>query len=203
AGARRAATLPRPPPGVTGPAAQSDGRARRRSFALIPVHVVGSGETARSEQNDEQQRRHRERDNNRGQHKRLWKRIDIEAGIGGLRANDRRRIDRKPAHRVDEQVHRIGDQRKADDDLKRARSQYQPYARSGENADAEGQNQFHQASPSVASRSTWVSVRGVRIDWCAMAISMSAVAPTTRRNTPRSNSSALASGTSPKTGRSA
>src|SRR5690606_3637348 len=105
---------------------------------------------------------------------------------------------------VKEQVHRVGQQGQPQNDLESTRSQDEPYARRGEDAYAEGKHDFHQTtSPLASSSSHFCGLSGVRIDWCAMAIRMRAVAPMTRKNTPRSNSSALATGTFPMIGMSA
>src|SRR5690606_37412337 len=106
----------------------------------------------------------------------------------------------------EEQVHRVGDQGQADDHLEGARAQQQPYARCGEHADGQGKHEFHQPWPSTCSvpwAPTTVVLRGRRSDWCASAMSIRVVAPTTRQNTPMSNSTAVASGILPSNGSSA
>src|SRR5699024_974244 len=103
----------------------------------------------------------------------------------------------------DEEVDAVGEEREPDDHLKGPRTQQQPHARGHENADPEGEDEFHQAVSSAArssssARSCSCSRRRLaRSDWCASAISMSTVAPTTSANTPRSKRSAVAAGTSP------
>src|SRR5690606_32043466 len=106
----------------------------------------------------------------------------------------------------DEQVDRVGDQGQPDDHLEGARPQQQPCARGGQAPDRDREHPFHQLSPSgsiVPSAVTMVATRGRRNDWCASATSISVVAPTTRQNTPRSNSTADASGMRPSSGSSA
>src|SRR5690606_31826392 len=96
----------------------------------------------------------------------------------------------------DEQVHGIGQQGQADQHLEGAGPQHQPDAGCGQDADGEGEHDLHQntspPSPPVASLR-----RGRRSDWWAMAMRIRLVAPTTRMNTPRSNSTAVASGARP------
>src|SRR3546814_4532058 len=101
---------------------------------------------------------------------------------------------------------RVGGQGQPDDHLEGARPQQQSHAGRGQDPDGDRQHQFHQPAPSgsiVPSAVTMVAPRGRRSDWCASAISISVVAPTTRQNTPRSNSTAEASGIRPNIGRSA
>src|SRR3546814_13179577 len=84
--------------------------------------------------------------------------------------------------------------------------QQQPHAGRGQDPDGDRQHQLHQPAPSgsiVPSAVTMVAPRGRRSDWCASAISISVVAPTTRQNTPRSNNTAEASGIRPTSGRTA
>src|SRR5690606_12118656 len=112
--------------------------------------------------------------------------------------DDRRCIHAQAPHRIDEEVHGIREQRQSDHDLEGARTQDQPHARCSENADCEREDEFHQSSLTAGG---WL-LRGVRLDWWPSATRISAVAPTTRMNTPRSNSKAVAAGTFPTTGRS-
>src|SRR5690606_12720209 len=85
------------------------------------------------------------------------------------------------------------------DDLIGARAQEKPHARAGQDADAEGKDELHQASSSALAAST-ARTRWLRTDWWASAMSISTVAPTTSENTPRSNSRAEAVGTFPMNG---
>src|SRR5690606_9734943 len=119
------------------------------------------------------------------------------AGRAGF--EDRRHAGPEAARAEDEQVHRVGDEREPDDHLEGARPEQQPHAGSDERTDADGENEFHQASPASAGAggtgSASVPMRAgrcVRMDWWASAMRMSTVAPTTSRNTPRSKRSALA-----------
>src|SRR5690606_7940217 len=100
-----------------------------------------------------------------------------------------------------------GDQRQADDDLEGARPQQQPHARGGQHADGGGDDKLHHdGSPASAASSASAaasSTRALRSDWWARATRISTVAPTTRMTTPRSNRTALARGTRPRSGRSA
>src|SRR5690606_23798485 len=96
----------------------------------------------------------------------------------------------------------IGQQAEADDHLKGARPEQQPDARSGQHADAQRQYQFHQAASFPASAASCARMRLERSDWCAMAIRIRIVAPSTTAKTPASNSSAVAAGTGPMNGRS-
>src|SRR5690606_19270569 len=112
----------------------------------------------------------------------------------------RRRAAAQPPHGEDEQVDAIGDQRQADDHLIGARTQQQPHAGAHQHADAERKGQFgHWAS---SAGTAVLATRSLRIDWCARAINISTVAPTTRAKTPRSKNSAVAAGTFPITGSS-
>src|SRR3546814_16826746 len=93
-----------------------------------------------------------------------------------------------------------------DDHLEGARPQQQPHAGRGQDPDGDRQHQLHQPAPSgsiVPSAVTMVAPRGRRSDWSASATSISGVAPTTRQNTPRSNSTAEATGLRPNSGRPA
>src|SRR5690606_19176671 len=120
-----------------------------------------------------------------------------------------RQVDPQPAHQEDEQVHRVGHQQQARDDLEGPRSQDQPDTRAEQDADADRDHRFHQAASAG-----WVDSFGsapvpgtgatgalwLRTDWGARATSSSIVAPTTTRNTPRSNAAALGTWTSPSSG---
>src|SRR5690606_15545373 len=113
--------------------------------------------------------------------------------------------------RENEQVDRIGEQRKANDHLEGAGTQDQPDAGGGQQADGERQDCFHYAPPAVPVAATASpafaarlgAARWPRVDRRASAPRIRPVAPTTRRATPMSNSSALATGIFPRTGRSA
>src|SRR5690606_39373555 len=135
----------------------------------------------------------------------------------------RRHPELEAPGRDDEQVHGVGEEREPDDHLEGARPEDQVDPRRRHHADAYGQQKLHQRpspswssaskSPSVpASASTsWCAGCGTgsspfppdrRIDWCASAMSISTVAPITRKNTPRSNRVADTRCTSPSSGRS-
>ncbi len=60
------------------------------------------------------------------------------------------RAHAQPAHREDEEVHPVGQQREADDDLIGARPHQQPHPRADEDADGAGQDEFHQLSSPAA-----------------------------------------------------
>src|SRR5690606_21931006 len=106
----------------------------------------------------------------------------------------------------DGRVDRVRDQGQADDHLEGARPQQQPHAAGHQHADRDRQHEFHQLLSSVVmvpSAPTTVDPRGRRSDWWARATSINVVAPTTRQNTRRANSTAEASGLRPNTGSSA
>ena len=80
----------------------------------------------------------------------------------------------QPAHGEDEQVHGVAQQREAEDDLEGARPQEQPDARGGEDADAERQDELHQAAPSRRSAPPRLRPPAARrSDWWARATSIS------------------------------
>src|SRR5690606_32985539 len=115
-------------------------------------------------------------------------------------AHDRLFIDRQAADAEDEQVDRVGQQRQPDQHLEGTRTQHQPDAGAGHDADGQGDDQLHQWLPSPACCSVVACRRWARSDWWAIAVSSSSVAPTTTVKTPRSNRMALGTCTSPTSG---
>src|SRR5690606_3973736 len=154
-------------------------------------------------------RRHGKADDDGGQNQRLGQRIgECGAIYGSARIDNRRQPHAQPPHREDEEIDGIGHEREPDNHLETAWAQEKPGSGPRQDADPYGKCEFHQASPFSGTRaclSSWSSstssilgrVFGLRIDWCAMATSMSTVAPTTSTKTPRSKSGAEAVGTSP------
>src|SRR5690606_20973370 len=103
----------------------------------------------------------------------------------------------------DEEIDRVGKQGQPQYDLEGARAEQEPEPRRGEDADGERENDFHQTPPSGAracGSSSAFLLSGERIDWCASAIRIRTVVPTTTAKTPMSNSRALAIGISPISG---
>src|SRR5690606_2598021 len=98
----------------------------------------------------------------------------------------------------DEQIDGIGQQRKPDDHLIGAWAQQKPHAGACHDADAERENEFHQLSSAFGV--SMARTRCLRTDWCASAMRISTVAPTTSENTPRSKNRALATGALPTSG---
>src|SRR5690606_14719400 len=93
----------------------------------------------------------------------------------------------------------------SDDHLEGTRPQDQPDARGKEYANGNGDDGFHQFfSCPVASAASMAATgrRWLRSDWCARAVSISMVAPTTTLNTPRSKKKALGRCSSPSSGSS-
>ena len=98
-------------------------------------------QAARREQNDEEQRRRRKADDDGGQHERLWQRVGILRRIARCPvAISTGAPDPQPSHAEDEEIDRVREQRKADDDLERARPQHQPHSGSREHTNAEGED---------------------------------------------------------------
>src|SRR5690606_25148228 len=167
--------------------------------------MVVSGLPARGQQHHQEQCGGGKADDDRGQHQRLRQRIGVLDDVAGGIAQHRVGAGAQPAGGEDEQIDRVGNQGQADDHLEGARAQQQPGAGAGEHADGQGEDQFHQclASTRKLPSAATTAVRGRRSDWCASATSINVVAPTTRQNTPRSNSTAVASGSFPSNGSSA
>src|SRR5690606_11080412 len=166
---------------------------------------------------DEEQRRHREADDYRGEHQRLRRRVGEGRGIDRGGRHDRLGPDTQAARRQQEHVDGVGEHREPDDHLEGPWPQHQPHAGGGYGADTEGGYQLHQSLPPASAgpagpRLPWTTscssreldtILGVRIDWCASAMSMRTVAPTTSTNTPRSKSVAEEMGMGPNSGTSA
>src|SRR5690606_9342133 len=116
----------------------------------------------------------------------LRHRIAVHAAL----ADDRRRACAQTSHAEEEQIHGIGDQRQAKHHRKDPRPQQQVNAAGGEHPQGNGEQRLHQTtSPLVSSWLTWPRLERIN-----------KVAPITVRYTPRSNSSAVASSTSPSNG---
>src|SRR5690606_15754121 len=108
------------------------------------------------------------------------------------------------AHDEDEQVDGVRHQHQAGQHLEAARTQDQPDAGAEQHADGERNDNFHQRLPRLG-RTTVSGApacgRRLRTVWCASAMRISMVEPTTTKNTPRSNTKALGTCTSPSSGR--
>src|SRR5699024_1147007 len=161
--------------------------------------MVIAGQSARGQQHHQEQGGRGEADDDGGQHQRLRQRIGVmrdgrkpvpQYGVGAAA---------QAADGEDEQIDGIGHQRQPDDDLKRARSQYQPGAGTDQHPDGKRQYPLHQRASS-SSATVSAARTGRRRVWCASTTGISELAPATTPNTPKSNSKALLSGMSPSSG---
>src|SRR5690606_1064458 len=101
-------------------------------------------------------------------------------------------------HAEDEQVDRIRQQHQSHHHLEGTGAKHEPYAGSAQYADRQREKHLHQGVSVVAAsadRGRWA-----RIDWCASAVRISSVAPTTTASTARSKKAALGRCTSPISG---
>src|SRR5690606_6900171 len=174
------------------------------SVRLSSVDMVAARQTAGGDKDHQEERCRGEADHDGRENQRLRHRISIVRQVAPTlhAVQHRGRADAQAAHAEDEEVHGIGKQRQPDDELVGAWTQDQPDARSRENADGDRERQFHCWRSSSWRSTSRRATRSRRIDWWAMAMSISTVAPTTRLNTPRSKRVALAVGTLPTRGSS-
>src|SRR3954462_6017427 len=173
-----------------------------RSLGLpLAIDVVCARQTARREQHYQEQRCHREANDDRREHQCLGHRVCVvQQVMRHARADHRLLVDPQAAHAKNEQVDCVRQQGQPHDNLEGARSQQQPDARCRQYPDCEGNDFFHQNSPRAPSVSAGSGLRWLRSDWCARAVRISIVAPTTTANTPMSKNMALGTWTSPMSG---
>ena len=100
--------------------------------------MVAARQPARDEQDHQQERCRGKADHDGGKHQRLRNRIRIVCRIPcPVRSEHRSRADAQAAHAEDEEVHGIGKQGEADDELVGARAQDKPDAGPGEYSDGD------------------------------------------------------------------
>src|SRR5690606_13286448 len=127
-----------------GPPSCGGARSRSTLGGLLTVYVIGAGKAAGGQQHDQVESRHREADHDGREHESLRHRVRVLPGVDvhyGLQ--HRRGPQRKAAHRQQERVDRVREERQAKDHLERPRPQHQPNAGARDDADADGRDQLH------------------------------------------------------------
>src|SRR5690606_37686760 len=128
--------------------------------ALPAVDMVGAGQAAGGKEHDEEKRGHGKADDNGGEYQGLRHGGGKLAGVDTIAPDNGSAADGQAAHGEDEEVDRVGEQRKPDDHLEGAGAQHQVDAAAAQDTDADGEDEFHQRISTGASGETSGTLTG-------------------------------------------